>query len=66
MIESGEKKIHERYMKMAIKLAKKGIGLVNPNPPVGAVIVKEGKVISAGYHKKYGGYHAERNAILSA
>lgn len=56
---------YEKYMKMAINLAKKGIGFVNPNPMVGAVIVKEGEVIGKGYHKKYGGFHAEKNAIDS-
>lgn len=54
------------YMKLAIKLAKKGLGKVNPNPPVGAVIVKDGKILSTGYHKYYGGNHAEREAILKA
>lgn len=53
-------------MKLAIELAKKGIGKVSPNPLVGAVIVKNGRIISAGYHKRYGGNHAERNAILNA
>lgn len=55
----------EKYMKMALELAKKGAGRVNPNPMVGAVIVKDGKVISTGFHEKYGGFHAERNAILN-
>lgn len=54
------------YMKLAIKAARKGLGNVNPNPPVGAVIVKNGKILSIGYHKYYGGNHAERNAILKA
>lgn len=53
----------EKYMLRAIELAKKGIGAVNPNPLVGAVIVKEGRVIGEGYHKKYGGLHAEREAF---
>lgn len=53
------------YMKLAIELAKKGCGWVNPNPMVGAVIVKDNKVIGQGYHEKYGGLHAERNAIAS-
>lgn len=53
----------ERFMKMAIDLAIRGISKVNPNPLVGAVIVKDGKVISSGYHKKYGDLHAERNAF---
>lgn len=51
------------YMKLALELAKKGCGFVNPNPMVGAVIVKNGEVISEGYHEKYGQFHAERNAI---
>lgn len=56
-------KVHENYMRMAIELAKGGIGFVNPNPLVGAVIVKNGVVIGSGYHKKYGDLHAERNAF---
>ena len=41
-------------MELAIKLAKKGEGKVNPNPMVGAVIVKDGIVIGEGYHERYG------------
>ncbi len=51
------------YMKRALELAKKGLGTVTPNPMVGAVIVKNGKVIGEGYHKVKGGPHAEVNAI---
>ncbi len=51
------------YMLRAIELAKRGAGWVNPNPLVGAVIVKNGKVIGEGFHMRYGGLHAERNAI---
>ena len=51
------------YMKIAIELAEKGGGYVNPNPMVGAVIVKNNKIIGTGYHEHYGGLHAERNAI---
>ncbi len=50
-------------MNMALALAVKGIGFVNPNPLVGAVIVKNGRVIGTGWHEKYGGLHAERNAF---
>ncbi len=57
--------IKEKFMLKAIKLAEKGIGAVNPNPLVGAVIVKNGKIIGQGYHVLYGGLHAERNAFLS-
>lgn len=53
----------EEYMNLALALAKKGIGFVNPNPLVGAVIVKEGKIIGQGWHEYYGGWHAERNAL---
>lgn len=55
----------EEYMKVAISEAKKGMGFVNPNPMVGAVIVKDGSIISKDYHHKYGEFHAERNAILN-
>ncbi|MCI8405275.1 MAG: bifunctional diaminohydroxyphosphoribosylaminopyrimidine deaminase/5-amino-6-(5-phosphoribosylamino)uracil reductase RibD [Clostridia bacterium] len=50
-------------MRRAIELARKGTGFVNPNPLVGAVIVKDGKIIGEGWHKKYGDLHAERNAL---
>lgn len=53
----------EQYMNLAYTLATKGIGFVNPNPLVGAVIVKDGKIIGQGWHEKYGGWHAERNAL---
>ncbi len=55
----------EKYMRRAIELAKKGVGAVNPNPLVGAVIVKNDKIIGEGYHKKYGSLHAERDAFAS-
>ncbi len=53
-------------MKMALKMSLKGSGFVNPNPLVGAVIVKDGKVLGKGYHAYYGGPHAEINAIQNA
>lgn len=53
-------------MKRAIELARKGAGFTNPNPLVGAVIVKDGRIIGEGYHKRYGEPHAERNAIMNA
>lgn len=56
-------KTDEFYMDLALELAKKGRGWVNPNPMVGAVIVKNGKIIGEGYHEKFGGLHAERNAL---
>jgi diaminohydroxyphosphoribosylaminopyrimidine deaminase/5-amino-6-(5-phosphoribosylamino)uracil reductase len=53
----------QKYMRMALKEAVKGGGYVNPNPLVGAVIVKEGQVIGKGYHEAFGGPHAERQAF---
>ena len=52
-------------MAMALELAKNGCGFVNPNPMVGAVIVKDGRVIGTGYHAKFGAPHAEINALAS-
>jgi diaminohydroxyphosphoribosylaminopyrimidine deaminase/5-amino-6-(5-phosphoribosylamino)uracil reductase len=54
------------FMKMALALAIKGQGFVSPNPMVGAVIVKDGKVVGKGYHKAAGEAHAEINAINDA
>ena len=56
----------ESYIKLAIEIAKKGIGSVSPNPLVGCVIVKNDKIISAGFHEKFGESHAEINAIENA
>jgi diaminohydroxyphosphoribosylaminopyrimidine deaminase/5-amino-6-(5-phosphoribosylamino)uracil reductase len=56
----------EYYMKLAIALARKGRGYVSPNPMVGAVIVKNGRIISRGYHQRFGGNHAEINALKNA
>ncbi len=55
-----------QYMQRAFELAKKGVGSVNPNPLVGAVIVRNDKIIGEGYHEFYGGPHAEVNAFRSA
>ena len=61
-----EENIDKKYMRMAIELAKRGTGAVNPNPMVGAVVVKNGKVIGEGYHKFFGGPHAEVYALEDA
>ncbi len=53
-------------MSKALALAEKGRGFVSPNPLVGAVVVKNGKIIGKGYHAKFGGAHAEINALLDA
>ena len=56
----------KRHIKRCFTLAKRGAGNVSPNPLVGAVIIKNGKIISEGWHKKYGGPHAEADAIAKA
>ncbi len=57
---------HKIYMRLAIELAKKALGATNPNPMVGACVVKGGRVLGAGYHRKAGLSHAEVNALKSA
>ncbi|MBM3708940.1 MAG: bifunctional diaminohydroxyphosphoribosylaminopyrimidine deaminase/5-amino-6-(5-phosphoribosylamino)uracil reductase RibD [Actinobacteria bacterium] len=52
-----------KFMKLAVKLAGRAKGMTNPNPLVGAVIVKNGNIIATGYHKIFGGPHAEIEAI---
>jgi diaminohydroxyphosphoribosylaminopyrimidine deaminase / 5-amino-6-(5-phosphoribosylamino)uracil reductase len=54
------------YIKQCFDLAKKGAGSVSPNPLVGAVLVKSGQIIGKGFHKIYGGNHAEVNAIKNS
>lgn len=54
------------FMERALELAGKGIGYTSPNPLVGAVIVKDGKIIGEGYHEVFGGPHAEINAFNHA
>lgn len=56
----------EHFMRRALDLAEQGRGYVEPNPMVGCVIVRDGQVISEGYHQKFGGPHAEVNAIANA
>lgn len=53
----------DKYMLRAAEIAKRGIGFVNPNPLVGAVIVKNGTITGEGWHEHYGDFHAERNAL---
>ncbi len=55
-----------KYMKRALTLAKKGLGKTTPNPVVGCVIVKNGKIVGEGWHKKAGGPHAEIHALEKA
>ena len=55
----------KEYMRRAIALAQKAGGYAAPNPLVGAVIVKDGRIIGEGYHRRCGEWHAERNALAS-
>ena len=61
-----QKELDEMYMAYALELAKKGKGMTTPNPMVGAVIVKDGRIIGRGYHAKAGERHAEVVAIENA
>ena len=54
----------EKYMRRAIELAKSAMGHTSPNPMVGCVVVKDGRIISEACHERYGEFHAERNALL--
>ncbi|MBW8001373.1 MAG: bifunctional diaminohydroxyphosphoribosylaminopyrimidine deaminase/5-amino-6-(5-phosphoribosylamino)uracil reductase RibD [Planctomycetes bacterium] len=55
--------IDEKFMLKALSLARGGIGSVEPNPAVGCVIVKDGEIIGQGWHERFGGSHAEINAL---
>ena len=55
--------IHQMFMSRALELAQEGRGSVSPNPMVGCVLVKDGEIIGEGFHEKFGGAHAEVNAI---
>ena len=57
---------HDKYIRRCFELAELGRGNVEPNPVVGAVIVKDGKVISEGWHQVFGGAHAEVEAFNNA
>lgn len=53
-------------MRLALRLARRGQGRVEPNPMVGAVLVRDGGVVATGYHRRFGGPHAEVEAIREA
>ncbi len=61
-----ERLIDEHYMARAFTLAQRGVGHVSPNPAVGCVLVNSGRVVGEGYHERFGGSHAEVNAIKKA
>jgi diaminohydroxyphosphoribosylaminopyrimidine deaminase / 5-amino-6-(5-phosphoribosylamino)uracil reductase len=55
--------VDKRYMRLALRLASKGLGPTSPNPAVGAVLVRDGMVLSTGWHRRAGGPHAEIEAL---
>ena len=68
-IENQKKRIidqDEKYMKLVFDLALKGIGKVNPNPLVGAIVINDNNIVGEGYHEQYGEAHAEVNALNMA
>ncbi len=68
MNDNNEKEINkenEDFMARALELATEGMGHTLPNPMVGAVIVRDGRIIGEGFHEAYGSLHAERNALAS-
>lgn len=58
--------VDEEHMRRALELAQRGRGWTNPNPMVGAVIVSDGRVLAEGWHRAFGGLHAERDALRNA
>ena len=58
--------LERRHMQRALELAERGQGYVEPNPMVGCVIVCQDHVVSEGWHRRYGGPHAEVDALLAA
>ena len=58
--------MHETYMRIALAQARRGAGRVSPNPMVGAVVVKGGRIVGRGYHRKAGTPHAEVHALARA
>lgn len=66
MVDNNIAANYEEYMQRAVELAEMGRGTTSPNPMVGALIVKDGRIIAEGYHKKAGEAHAEINALNNA
>lgn len=57
---------HERFMTLALRLARRGLGRTSPNPAVGAVVVRRGRVVGRGFHRRAGAAHAEVHALRAA
>lgn len=63
--ESPRNAVDEQFMRKALELARRGEGFVEPNPMVGCLIVRDGQMIGHGFHRKFGGPHAEVEALRS-
>jgi diaminohydroxyphosphoribosylaminopyrimidine deaminase/5-amino-6-(5-phosphoribosylamino)uracil reductase len=61
-----QQSLDEKYIRMALQLAEKARGRTSPNPMVGALVVKGGRIVSRGYHRKAGEPHAEAIALKKA
>jgi diaminohydroxyphosphoribosylaminopyrimidine deaminase/5-amino-6-(5-phosphoribosylamino)uracil reductase len=61
----GPASLDERFMRLALRQARKGLGKTSPNPAVGAVLVRDGAILSTGWHRRAGGPHAEIEALSS-
>lgn len=62
-LDSGQRANDLKFMKIALKLARQGLGYTEPNPMVGAVAVKGGRILACGFHRSYGAPHAETMAL---
>ncbi len=65
-MSGGQLTSEAEYWQRAIQLAERGLGWTSPNPAVGAVLVKDGRVIGEGWHRRHGKLHAEREALADA
>ena len=61
----GAEATDERYLRRAVQLAARGRGWVNPNPQVGCVLVRDGRIVGEGWHTRFGALHAEREALAA-
>ena len=66
MVSQSNSPVDERFMQRAQELAAQGVGATNPNPSVGCVIVRDGRVVGEGWHRRAGGPHAEAEALAVA
>nr|VFK39397.1 MAG: diaminohydroxyphosphoribosylaminopyrimidine deaminase / 5-amino-6-(5-phosphoribosylamino)uracil reductase [Candidatus Kentron sp. TC] len=64
--DSAQSALDYRFMARALQLARRGADTTNPNPRVGCVLVREGRIVGEGWHEYAGGPHAERNALAQA